>query len=146
MYVLAYVGIMANNMAIPAMGCLGYPCNGFPRSIPVMGCRGCPCNGLPFFVWRIIGSLPLKGIPKEVSYAHLDTTKEASYSTKNAVALVPNQGGRRFSSRRTRQQHQPKHHQHRQPTSTRSSASCASPCASAARLTSDCGGQAGKDA
>ena len=80
MYVLAYVGIMANNMAIPAMGCLGYPCNGFPRNIPVMGCRGCPCNGLPFFVWRIIGSLPLKGIPKEVSYAHLDTTKEASYS------------------------------------------------------------------
>ena len=102
MYVLAYVGIMANNMAIPAMGCLGYPCNGFPRNIPVMGCRGCPCNGLPFFVWRIIGSLPLKGIPKEASYAHLDTTKEASYSIKNAVALVPNQGGRRFSSRRTR--------------------------------------------
>ena len=50
--------------------------------------------GCLFFAWRIIGSLPLKGIPKEVSCVHLDTTKEASYSIKDAVALVPNQGGR----------------------------------------------------
>ena len=44
MYVLAYVGIMANNMAIPAMGCLGYPCNGLPRHVPVMGCRFSLCT------------------------------------------------------------------------------------------------------
>ena len=74
MYVLAYVGIMANNMAIPAMGCLGYPCNGLPRLYP--------CNGLPPRLPRIIGSLPLKRIPR-VAATMFRCTINTSKSTAN---------------------------------------------------------------
>ena len=74
MYVLAYVGIMANNMAIPAMGCLGYPCNGLPRLYP--------CNGLPTRLPRIIGSLPLKRIPRAAA-TMFRCTINTSESTTN---------------------------------------------------------------